>query len=245
MNNSLLAKQERPVSCVPKKIIIAFVIFLGLQIVHHGFLVGSDINVEELPPPLEKNFLSLFALSDSIVTSKLTMLWLQAFDNQPGISIPFAKLNYNRVIDWLRLIQSLDEKSGYPLLSASRLYSKVPEEKKKRLMLDYVKDEYLKDPDLRWRWMTHCVYVAKHELKDLDMALAYARIIRENTSSGVAPSWVRQMEIFILEDMDEIESAKVLLGGLLESGEIRDQHEFNFLSQRLQELGLKNKGSSD
>lgn len=236
MYSALLSRQERPVSYVPKKVIFALLLFLGLQIMHHGFQSGLEANAEKLPPPVEKNFLNLLALSDSIVTSKMVMLWLQAFDNQPGISIPFAKLDYHRVIDWLKVIQRLDEKSSYPLLSASRLYSKVVEKERKRLMLDYVKEEYLKQPDLRWPWMAHCVYVAKHELKDLDLALAYAKTIREYTSADVAPSWVRQMEIFILEDMDEIESAKVLIGGLLDSGEIKDQHELNFLTQRLHEL---------
>ena len=36
--------------------------------------------------------------------------------------------------------------------------------------------------------------------------------------------------------MGELESAKVLLGGLLDSGQITDPHERWFLSQRLAEL---------
>jgi hypothetical protein len=44
------------------------------------------------------------------------------------------------------------------------------------------------------------------------------------------------MEIFILEDMNELEAARILLGGLLESGAIRDPAEARFLRQRMDEL---------
>jgi hypothetical protein len=47
------------------------------------------------------------------------------------------------------------------------------------------------------------------------------------------------MEIFILEDMDELAAARILLGGLLESGAIRDPAEARFLRQRLEELERK------
>ena len=56
--------------------------------------------------------------------------------------------------------------------------------------------------------------------------------------AGIAsvPLWARQMEIFILEDMNELEAARILLGGLLESGAIHDPAEARFLQQRLEEL---------
>ncbi len=44
-----------------------------------------------------------------------------------------------------------------------------------------------------------------------------------------------QVELFVLEDMGETESAMVLLGGLLESGVIRDENQLEFLKQRLEE----------
>jgi hypothetical protein len=44
------------------------------------------------------------------------------------------------------------------------------------------------------------------------------------------------MQIFVLEDIGEIESAKVLIGGLLESGTITDPQELQFLMNRLKEI---------
>jgi len=50
------------------------------------------------------------------------------------------------------------------------------------------------------------------------------------------PLWARQMEVFILEDMNELEAARIVLGGLLEHGGIHDPNELRFLQQRLREL---------
>ena len=44
------------------------------------------------------------------------------------------------------------------------------------------------------------------------------------------------MEVFILEDMGELEAARIMLGGLLESGQITDPGELRFLRHRLEEL---------
>ena len=51
------------------------------------------------------------------------------------------------------------------------------------------------------------------------------------------------MRIFLLEDLGEAEAAAVLLGGLLESGEVTDPKELHFLTQKLEELRAAEKSS--
>ena len=51
------------------------------------------------------------------------------------------------------------------------------------------------------------------------------------------------MEIFILEDMNELEAAKIMLGGLLASGRITDPAEAKFLKERLEALEARIKGA--
>jgi len=124
----------------------------------------------------------------------------------------------------------------YPLFAASRVYSEVPDETKKRQMLEFVYQQFLIDPNRRWPMLWHAVYVAKHRLKDLPLALHYAHALASHVSIQDIPPWIKQMEIYVLEDMGEIESAKILIGGLLESGAITDTHELMFLQQRLERL---------
>jgi hypothetical protein len=84
--------------------------------------------------------------------------------------------------------------------------------------------------------MAHAVFIAKHRLHDLPLALELAKALDRDDDHGAIPDWARQMRIFVLEDMGELASAKVLLGGLLASGKIADSHERYFLSERLADL---------
>ena len=185
--------------------------------------------------------LRAMSLDEPIALSKMLMLYLQAFDNQPGVSIPFRDLDYNRVEQWLTTILALDPASQYPLLSASRLYGEVPVAAKQRQMLDFVHRAFLQDPNTRWPWLAHGVLIAKHQLKDLPLAASYAKALRDNATNNDVPHWAQQMDIFIREDMNELESAKVLLGALLQSGQIGDAKEWHFLNEKLKELERKTK----
>lgn len=233
-------RDERPVKDVPAHIIIILIIAFLCQIYWSNSKPLSTINIKKLPEPPSQIESQLFGLGDSIAISKIFMLWLQAFDNQPGVSIPFKNLDYGRVINWLERILALDPKGQYPLLAAGRIYGVVEDEGRKRLMLAFIYEQFAKDPNQRWPSMMHAIYVAKHRLEDYPLALQYAHAVAQQVTADDIPSWVKQMEIYVLEDMGEIESAKILIGGLLESGAITDLHELRFLQDRLDRLEREN-----
>jgi len=135
----------------------------------------------------------------------------------------------------LESILFLDPHTEYPLLAASHLYSSVPVDEKKREMLDFIYAQFLVAPKNRWQWLSHAAIVAKHQLKDLPLALKYAEAITKHANSSM-PSWAREMQIFILEDMGELERARFVIGGLLASGQVTDANEIKFLNKKLEEL---------
>ena len=106
-------------------------------------------------------------------------------------------------------------------------------------MLEFVYREYLKDPNGRWPWLAHATILAKHRLKDLPLARQYAVALQQHTTTPDAPVWVRQMEPFILEDMNELEAARIMIGGLLASGQVRDRRDAELLQRRLEQLEEK------
>ena len=162
-------------------------------------------------------------------------LLLQAHDNQPGLPIPFIKLDYAMVVRWLDRILELDPRGQYPLLAASRVYGEVPDPVRQRVMLEFVYRQFHADPNRRWVALAHAAYVARHRLKDIDLALKFARSLRTETTAAAVPAWARQMEILLLADMKEGERARVLLGALIESGQVTDASELRFLLSRLAE----------
>ena len=227
---------ERPIAGVPRNILGLALLAFALQLMLHFATAKPAARAEDLsaPPPLA--WLIAGSLGEPVSAAKWWMLSLQAFDNQPGISIPFLQLDYVKVIAWLDRILSLDPHGQYPLLSASRLYSEVPDEKKQRQMLDFVYHKFLEDPDRRWPWLAHAAVIARHRLADLPLARVYAQALREHAKGRDVPHWATQMDALLAADLGETETAKVLLGGLLQSGQITDSHEFHFLRERLEAL---------
>lgn len=237
----LFVQNTRDISIVPKWLWSFLIASFFLQCLWHSSFSTSQVKRQGLSVPPSDLIIRLVSLDDSISAAKWVMLWLQAFDNQPGLSIPLKELDYDRVSEWLDLILTLDNKIQYPLLAAIRFYAEVADENKQRKMIRYVSEKFMEKPNERWQFMAHAVYIAKHRVKDQQLALQCARLLRQYASGDNVPYWAKQMEIFVLEDMGELESAKVLIGGLLESGELNDKGQEAFLLQRLNEIEERQK----
>jgi hypothetical protein len=212
---------------------------LAIQLFWHSQQQPVVAKAEDLPRPMSARAYVMSSFGEPIAAAKVLNLWLQAFDNQPGISIPLHSLDYEVVTDWLDTILELDPRGHYPMLVAARVYGSVSVEEKQREMMDYIFYKFNEDPNKHWRWLAHAVITAKHELKDMQLALKYAHALAEKATGKNVPYWARDMKIIVLEDMGEVEAAKILVGGLIASGEITDPYELNFLQNKIRTLGEK------
>jgi hypothetical protein len=231
--SAALGNRHRPADQVPKPVLAVLLLGLCLQLALHYYLPAPTARGQALPTTPAPAILRVMSLGDEVALAKFLNLWLQMYDNQPGISIPFKDLDYARVRSWLQASLGLDPRGHYPLLAAVRLYGQVPDPGKQLQMLEFTYDEFLKAPNSRWPWMAHAVIIARHRLKNPQLALKYAQALAANATGPQVPHWAQQMSIFVLEDMGETEAARILIGGLLDSGQITDPHEFRFLSERL------------
>lgn len=235
---------ERSWHVVPRVAIVGLGLALAGQVSVRALTPLPVARAEALGSPPALQTAIALAGGEQIATAYALALRLQSFDNQPGVSIPFAQLDYGGVESWLALMLRLDARSQYPLVMASHLYGQVfghPD--KQRRMAEFVYREFLRDPDRRWPWLAHVTIMAKHRLKDLPLAIRYADAIRDHAKGPHVPSWAREMHIFLREDAGEIESARALLGGLLDSGMVTDPQEFRFLSERLKALEAAEKST--
>jgi hypothetical protein len=211
----------------PSWIVALLAASLAAQAAWHVALRPPRLGGDELPSAPSARAVRLAAFGEAEAASRLSMLYLQAFD--------LRTLDYARLAEWLRALLELDSRGQYPLFAAARIYAEHPDPARSRLMLEFIYEQFQLDPDRRWPWLAHGALLAKHRLKDLPLARRYAAAIDRQVRAEV-PLWARQMEIFILEDMNELEAARIMLGGLLASGRITDPAELSFLKQRLQEL---------
>ena len=213
---------------VPAWILGLLAASLAAQLLWHGTRPAPRREAQALPAAPAAAALRLASFGENAAAARLLMLYVQGFD-LPG-------LDYARLVGWLRAALALDPLSAYPLFAAARIFAEHPDPAASRVALEFIHQEFARDPDRRWPWLAHAALLAKHRLKDLPLARRYAAAIERQTRSGDAPLWARQMEAFILEDMNELEAARIVLGGLLERGEIHDPNELRFLQQRLREL---------
>jgi len=227
---------HRPLRAVPLWLWLALGLALAAQLALKSARPGGPPSAAELPPPPRIEALRLASFGEREAVARIAMLYLQTIDFSAGQAIPYRTLDYGRLVGWLRTVLDLDPRSAYPLFAAARIYAEVPDPQRARMALDFVHDAFLEAPDRRWAWLAHAALLAKHRLKDLPLARRYAGAVARHATGPDVPLWAKQMEIFTLEDMNELEAAKVMLGGLLASGQIRDPAEVRFLAQRLEQL---------
>ena len=227
---------QRPLRAVPAWLWGLLAAALAAQLALHAATPRSGDRAEDLPPAPSAAVLRLASFGEPEALARIVMLYLQAFDLGGNNSLPYRRLDYGRLIGWLKSIVALDPRSQYPLFCAARVYADTPDPTRMRQMLEFIYGEFFADPNRRWPWLAEAALLAKHELKDLPLARRYAAAIDRYTTAPDVPLWARQMEIFILEDMNELDAARIMLGGLLASGKITDPGELRLLRRRLEEL---------
>jgi len=231
-----MTRLERPLRDVPAFVWLALGATLAAQIAWRAASPPPATSAEDLPPPPAAATLRLAAFGEPEAAARLTMIYLQAYDYGGTNTVSYSRLDYRRLVGWLDAILALDPRSDYPLFAAARVYAENPDPARTRIALEFVYRQFLADPDRRWASLAHAALVAKHSLKDLPLARRYAVAIDRNVRSRDVPLWARQMEVFILEDMGEVEAARIMLGGLLDSGAVKDPRDAEFLARRLKEM---------
>ena len=226
----------RSLSTVPPLLRIFLAAGVCMHLAWQGWRAPPASQAADLPPAPPAALLRAASFGEPEAAARVAMLYLQAYDLRGDNAVPYQHLDYERLIAWLRAIVATDPRSGYALFSAARVYTENPDAAKCRAMLEFLYEEFVHDPERRWPWLAHAALVAKHRLKDLPLALRYARAIDRQARDPRAPLWAKRMEFFILEDLNELEAARVVLGGLIAARRITDPAELHFLLARMKRL---------
>lgn len=209
---------------------------LCAQLAWSAYRPASQGPHARMPTAPSADVLRVAAGGDELALSRLLMLWVQAFDGGPAGGLPLRELDYRALRGWLGAAADLDTRSRYPLMAASQVYAAVDDPARARVMLGFVHERFLREPDRHWPWLAHAALTARHRLQDLPLALHYARELRRRVAPDTLPLWAGQLEAWFAEDMNELDSARALIGGLIASGRVTDPRELRLLERRLKEL---------
>jgi len=233
-------RDERSIASVPASARALLALALALQLGWQAWQPPAKLQPQNLPAPPALGALQLASFGEPVALAKGLMIYLQAYESQRGEISQLRSLDYGHLQGWLLRGLQLDPLSQYPLLLAARVYAEVEgAEPKQRAMLAFVRQQFDADPNRRWPWLAHAAVLARHRLKDMGLARSYAQALRLQATGPEVPTWAKQMEILLLQDIGELETANILLGALVASRNVRDDRELAFLQERLAEIRTK------
>lgn len=240
---------QRSLGQIPALITAGMLAIFAVQVGYHHWYKSSLIEAyQELNQPYPVKYYKAISLGSDRLLSYLLLLGVQLHDNQKGRHINYTHLNYEVLREWLINLYELNPLSDYPAFLASRVYSQVPDTERTRQMIVLIEELFDRNPQQHWRRMTEACVLAKHHLNDLPLALRLAQKISSLPSTIELPYWARDMELVLLDELNQYESAQLLISSMLESGEIKDKDEIRFLKTRLlkiQQTLLENKQKLD
>ncbi len=178
---------------------------------HHRDVANAWTGVPNAPPATAA---SLVTLGDAQLFYRAATFSLQNMGDQGGRVTPLIDYDYDRLSAWFDLLDGLDPAASYAPTLAAFYFSQTPSKDDLRSIVGYLSRIGSRDPSRNWRWLAHAVYLARHRLGDLPLALEVAQQLA-GLAGSEAPVWVRQMPAFVLAAVGEREAADDLLQTIL------------------------------
>jgi len=222
---------------LPLRFILLLAITLCAQIITQQWLIQrSQSTVRNLPVATDISMLKIMALGEQSSLSRALMLWLQAFNNQPGIYLSFRQLDYDRLTQWLDLCLKLDPQSRYPLMAATHLYAAQPDLARQKKMIKFIRQKFLENPNRHWRWMAEIALIARHKMHNTTLALLLAKELSQKATGEDVPEWIHKLYPWLLADLGEHQQSLQFIRQLVTDGHVTDTQELLFLQQKMDEL---------
>jgi hypothetical protein len=167
-----------------------------------------------VPSPPPAALAPLLTLGDDQLFYRATAFGLQNMGDGGGRTTPLAAYDYGRLDGWFRLLDRLDPAASYAPTLAGWYFGQTSRPADLRRIVAYLSAIGARDPAHNWRWLAQAVYLARHRLHDVPLALGIARHLA-GLAGTQAPLWVRQMPAFVLAEVGEREAARDLLETIL------------------------------
>jgi len=152
-----------------------------------------------VPPPPNQSQQTGAGLSDSQLAYRSFSLMLQNTGDYGGSSRSLIEYDYDQLSEWFSVMDNLDNRSDFVAYLAAYYFGATNDETKLRPLTMYLADTGERDYKEKWRWLAHAAYLARFEIKDMDLALGYAERLSalEKKHKMELPSWASQMHIYI------------------------------------------------
>lgn len=215
-------------------------VFLGLTIAlwlgtHHMQARWAGV-----PPVPSKEGAMMMTLGDAQFSYRFGAITLQNLGNTGGNIVPVKDYDYEKLGKWFWLLNDLDPASNHVPMMAAYYFGATPVVKDLTVVVRYLGHVGQVPVGNKWRWLVQAVFLARHRLNDLDLALDYAyKLSRMNPAGDTLPVWARQMPAFVLSEQGEKESSRKIVEDILLTADDLHPNEVNFMQAYLiEQLGV-------
>lgn len=184
---------------------------------------------DNVPPPPKSHSAEMISLGDPGIAYRLFGYFLQNVGNTGGQFQSLLNYDYAALEKWFMVTNDLDPSSNLvPFLAAYYFGVLYDQPEKMRHVARYLAEAGMEPYPEKWRWLAHAVFMARHRVKDLPLALEYANTLA-NLPGDVAV-WGRQMPAFIQESMDNKRASyEIMRKILITEGEKLHPNEVNYM----------------
>jgi hypothetical protein len=159
-------------------------------------------NFDLVPPAPNQYLIATLSLGDKEFLFRILAARLQNSGDVFAGFVALKNYDYSRIYDWMKALDTLNDKSNFVPSLASYYYSQTQKTEDARYIVDYLDEHSAKDIDANWWWIFQATFIAKGVLHDLDRALDLSRKLSENNAKN-APLWTKQLPAFIYQEMGD------------------------------------------
>jgi hypothetical protein len=171
-------------------------------------------------PPAPSQFAAhATGLGDYDLSYRMIGFMLQNIGKVDGRTQALRTYDYKELVKWFFAAYALQPESNYVPMMATYYYGATPDREQARELIKFLKVAGSSPKGERWRWLIHAIFLARHKVGDMHLALEIAQVLRDMDSPN-KPLWTNMMIALIKNDMNEKsekEEAYLLMKSMLES----------------------------
>ncbi len=213
---------------IPRGALAAVLITLGFQAAFWWQTRDVRAGWEGVPPAPSNQVAKALAMGDGQFLYRAATFVLQNMGDEGNRVTPLKDYDYQRLGQWFSLLDRFDPISEYLPVLVGYYFSQSQNPDDVRVVISFLAHIAIRDPDRNWRWMAHAIYLARHRVKDMNLALSLAYRMAAMQSPEI-PIWAQQMPAFVLTDVGETEAARDLMEAILDSQPDLDPSEAEFM----------------
>lgn len=168
-----------------------------------------------VPPVPSQAAAALLTLGDKQMAYRSYALLIQNLGDSGGDARPLKDYNYENLVKWFWLQDSLDPRANFIPSLAAYYFSANQDTEAIGPLIDYLAAVGSR-PDQSWRWLAQAVYLARFVQHDYDKALVLAEKLASLDRPGL-PTWTKQMPAFVMMQQGDTKGAYEIMVRVLGS----------------------------